>query len=188
MSSFLPSAGAPNLNPLAGALGVQFEPYPVNAATTQAAPTSQTIWGTALYATQGAVITGVKLRNGVAAAGTLPTTARAGLADNTGKMLAIGANANALASWVTGVCPFPFSAPLTLAYSGLYFACFVVNGVWSVTQPAPILNSNSPAAALAGDGSSPPPTIANAAVTDLPAVGASVSLVAGARSYYLALY
>lgn len=181
------AAAAVAANPLGVALGVQFEPYPVAITSGQTAPTTQTVWGTAVYATAGAVITGIKIRNSTAASGSLPTTARFGLADNTGKILTLSGNVNALTSWATGVDAMPFTTLFTLTYSGIYFPCFVVNGTWGTTQPTPLLGSSSNLG-LGADGANPPPAFSWTGQTDLPAVGSSVTLTSAGRSYYLALY
>lgn len=183
------AAAAVSASPLAVALGVQFEPFPAACANNQSAPVTQIAYGVAVYATAGAVITGVKIRNGVAAAGTLPTTARFGLADNTGKILALSGNVNALASWATGVCPMAFTALFTLTYSGVYLPCFVVNGTWGTTQPTPNETAVTTAIAMVADGVNPPVNFQWTGQTDLPLAGASLTLTsASTRSYYLALY
>lgn len=174
---------------LALALGVQFQTAnpAVLAATT--AWTTQQIRGTALYATAGALLTGIKMRCGVAAAGTTPTTARLGLADSAGKILVVTANVNAAASWPAGVATFPFTAPYTLLASGAYFPCLCINGVWGTTQPTP-LNAQGPAGtALVADGANPPVSFLMTAQADLPAVGASLVLTASSNlCYWFGLY
>lgn len=180
-------AGVPS--PLSAALGVQFEPFSPLLASAQTAPATQAVYGVAVYGLAGAVITGVKFRNAVAAGGTLPTSAFFGAADFTGKMLAVSANVNATTSWATGVNPIPFTATLTLPYSGLYFPCYTVNGTWGTTQPTPITANNTVATGYGADGSNPPPAFVWAAQTSLPAVGSSLTLsTASSRAYYLALY
>lgn len=180
---------AANANMLGVGLGIQFDPFPASSTSSQTAPTTQTIFGLAVAASVGATITGIEIRNGVAAAGTLPTTARFGLLDSTGKVLVLSGNVNATASWPTGPCRMPFTAPFTLAYTGIYFPCFVVNGVWGTTQPTPILCNSATGAAFSSDGAFPPAIFSQTGQTDLPAVGGSVTITgAGNRAYYLALY
>lgn len=173
---------------LATGLGVLFQPFNPVLATQATAPVSGSVFGVATYATAGAVITGIKLRNTVAAAGTLPTTARFGLADNTGKILVLSGNVNALASWATGVCPFAFTAQFTLTYTGIYYPCFVVNGTWGSTQPAPLNALGGGSAAYTADGSNPIPTFTWTAQTDLPALGASLTMPVNSRSFWMGLY
>jgi len=176
------------IDPLGVALGTKFEPFPASVCTAATAPATQSVWGTAVYATAGSSITGLKLRNSAAAAGSLPTTARFGLADNTGKILVLSANLNALASWPTGAASYPFTAPLTLTYSGVYFPCFVVNGTWGSTQPTPIRCANSNLA-LTADGTNPPVNFVWAGQTDLPAVGSSVTITGATGTvYWIGLY
>lgn len=182
-------------DPLGVALGVQFEPFPIAAAASAVASSTQVVRATAVYATAGAVITGVKIRNAVAAAGTLPTTVRFGLADNTGKILALSGNANSLAAWATGVCPFTLTTDggttkYVTTYSGIYYPCFVINGVWGTTQPTPILASIGGATAAAtADGSNPIPVFIWSSQADLPAVGSSLTMSGASQNiYWLALY
>lgn len=175
---------------LAQALGVKCQPFNPSLASSGTAPSSQTVFGTAVYGLAGMAITGVKIRNNVAAAGTLPTTVRFGIADATGKMLALSGNLNAIANWGTGVCPMPFTSVYTLPVSALYFPCFVVNGTWGTTQPTPLFaNTGTQNAVIAADGSNPPPQFTWGGQTDLPAVGSSLTLTGANRvAYWLALY
>lgn len=176
-------------NQLAAALGVQFEPYNRVLASAVLAPSSGAICGMAVYATAGATLTGIKTAIATAAAGTSPTTARFGVADNTGKILAVSANVNAAASWPTGIAAFPFSAPIAAAYSGVYILCFIVNGTWGSTQPTTYAVSSGSAAGLIADGANPPPSFQWTAQTDLPAVNSSLTMTTPTtRQYWLALY
>lgn len=158
--------------------------------TNTSAPATQVVYGNLLGLVAGDVVTGVVLRIVTAAAGSLPTTARFGIADSTGKILAISGNLNALANWAAGAMPYPFAAPYTVLASGGFFACFVVNGVWGTTQPLPMAQSGAtPQAALTALGANAPPSFSWAAQTDLPAVGSSLTLTSGTNhGYYLAFY
>lgn len=170
----------------AGVIVEQFSPL---AATSATAPTTQTVYGMLHGLLAGDVITGVLMRNAVAAAGTLPTTVRFGLADSTGKILVLSGNDNALAKWGLGANPHAFTAPYTIPVDGAYFTCFVVNGTWGTTQPTPILSSNGGAAAMTAFGAKTPPTFQLTGQTDLPAVDSSVVITTGNnRAYYLAPY
>src|SRR3990167_8391695 len=151
------------------AMGVISEPFSPELATTSTAPTSQTVYGILVGLRAGDVVTGVLLRNAVAAAGTAPTTARAGLADSTGKILILSGNVGAAASWPVGAMPLAFTAPYTVLADGGYFACFVVNGTWGTTQPTPQRIGASAAANIAF-GSNAIPAFAWTGQTDLPAV------------------
>lgn len=180
-------SGLPS-DPLGVALGVQFEPAPVTTISAFIAPVSQRVFGVAVYATAGATITGIKMRNTVAAAGTSPTIARFGLADNTGKMLALSANVNAAANFPSGVIAVPLTAPFTLGYSGVYFPCYVVNGSWGTTQPTPGLIGSSSGGWDVADGTNPPPSFIWSGQTDLPAVGSSLTITGSGGRFYMALY
>lgn len=171
------------------AAGVISAPFHATVASTATAPATQVVYGVLIGLRAGDVVTGLLMRNQVAAAGTLPTTARAGLADSTGKILALSGNVNALASWAAGPNAWAFTAPYTVPSDGGYFACFVVNGTWGSTQPTPILVTNVGAAALTAFGTAPPPNFTWTGQTDLPAAGASLTITTGsARTYYLAAY
>lgn len=183
-----PPVGGSQQDLLAAALGVKFQAFSPLLANQATAPVSGSVYGVATYAAAGAVITGIKLRNGVAAAGTLPTTARFGLADNAGKILVLSGNVNALASWPVGVCPFAFTATFTTTYSGIYFPCFTVNGTWGSTQPTPLNALGGVPSAYAADGANPIPTFTWTGQTDLPAVGASLSMPVNSRSFWMGLY
>lgn len=150
------------------------------------APTTQSVYAVLLGLRAGDVVTGVLLRNPTAAAGTLPTTARFGIADATGKILALSGNVTALASWPVGACPFALTAPYTVLADAGYYACFVVNGTWGTTQPAPIRSSQ--VNAFQAFGSAAPPALTWASQTDLPAVNSSLTLTGATQAYYMAFY
>jgi hypothetical protein len=152
------------------------------------APTTQHVFGVLLGLHAGDPVTGIVLRNTTAAAGSLPTTARFGIADSTGKILALSGNLNALASWPAGPCQFPLTAPYTVLADGGYFACFVVNGAWGTTQPTPVrgIASGSSQGALSG---AVTPSFEWSGQTDLPAVNASLTLASGISvGYYMGFY
>lgn len=155
---------------------------------TAVAPTSQTVYGALIGLAQGDVATGLILRLAVAASGTAPTEARVGLADSSGNIVVLSGSVKAATSWVAGASNFAFTAPYTVPADGGYYACFVVNGTWSFTQPT-IMRGAATAAAMTAYGSHAPPGFSWASQTDLPAVGAALTLTSGpAVSYYMAVY
>lgn len=156
--------------------------------TTGTAPVSQSVYGTLLGLRGGDIVTGIALRNNTAAAGSLPTTARFGIADSTGKILALSGNDTALALWPTGANPHALAAPYTVLADGGYFACFVVNGVWGTTPPTPIRQTGS--GLIAGAlGSAAPEAFVWTGQTDLPIVGNSMTITTAATlGYYIAFY
>lgn len=168
------------------ASGVISEPFFAQAVATTAAPVTQTVYGTLNGLRAGDVVTGVFTRNTTAAVGTLPTTARFGIADATGKILARSGNDTALALWPLGPNPHAFAAPYTVLADGGYFACMVVDGVWGSTPPTPLFGASN--TAYTAFGSAAPLNFAWTVQTDLPAVGAFATLTASGRSYYLAFY
>lgn len=152
------------------------------------APSTQTVYGALLGLSAGDSVTGIVLRNSTAAAGTLPTTARFGIADSTGKILAISANLNALASWPVGAMQCALTTPLPISLTGGYYACFVVNGVWGTTQPTPA-RAGGTAASTTAVGTAPPAGFSWAGQADLPAVNSSLTLTSGMSiDYYLGFY
>jgi hypothetical protein len=170
------------------AAGVITENGPPYLFTTGLAPATQAIAGSLVGLRGGDVVTGIKLSNSVAAAGTLPTTVRFGLADITGKILVLSGNLNSLASWVQGPIPFPFTAPYTVLADGGYYAVFVVNGVWGTTQPTPARTLLAQWYANPFNAKAPL-VIAQAAQTDLPAIGSSIPVVASTNVlYYMGVY
>jgi hypothetical protein len=189
MSDWEPVSAPAPLDLFARALGLQYEDFNPQLGTAVASFATQDIFGSAVYMAAGSIITGVKVRNTTAATGTLPTTARFGLLDYAGKVLVRSASTTALASWGAGVLAFPFTAPFTLAYGGIYFPCAVVNGAFGSNNPT-LLYSNSIVNSQVADGANPPSAFVQTGQTDLPAVGSSVTISgdASGRVYWFGLY
>jgi len=119
---------------------------------------------------------------------TLPTTLRVGLADKTGKILKLSGNLNALANLPAGACPLPFTGPYDILADDGYFLCIVINGTYGTTVPTP-MRAGALNLALAAFGSSAPPAFTWTGQTDLPALGASLTLSAQpGLAYYMAAY
>lgn len=173
----------------ATAAGIISENFGLAAAGQASAPTSQVVWGWLLGLRAGDVVTGLQVRLVVAAAGTAPTTARFGLADSTGKIVALSGNVGAAASWVAGPSAFAFTTSYTVPADGGYYGCFVVNGVWGTTQPTVVLCQALTGATSTAFGSSAPPGFKWTAQTDLPGVGSSLTLTTGTTfPFYVAAY
>jgi hypothetical protein len=172
------------------AAGIVSENYDPVLSTAGTAPTTQKVFGDLFGFSAGQVLTGILTRNVVAAAGTLPTTARFGIADAQGNMLAISGNVNALANWAAGPNLQPFATPYQIPSDGGYYLCFVVNGTWGSTQPTPLRATGGVGAAhgkLAGGSAAV--SFEWAGQTDLPAVGSALTLTTGSSiPYYLAAY
>lgn len=184
MSFYHPRNERPRLS--LTAQGLVSEPYPGILAGAATAPATQVVYGVLLGLRAGDVVTGIVIRNTVAAVGTDPTTARFGLATSAGVMLAVSGNVNAAASWATGARQHALSAPYTITSEGAYYACYVVNGTWSATQPTPLhATSTTGYTALTGKVA---PAFQWAGQTDLPAVDASLTLTASGRTYWLGVY
>ena len=168
--------------------GIIVENWAPAVSQSNSAPSTQVVYGWLLGLHAGDVVTGVVLRNSVAAAGTSPTTARFGIADSTGKILARSNNLAGAANWPANAVRFPLSAAYTVLADGGFYACFVVNGTWGTTQPTPYLGFAS-AANNTAVGSGAPAGFQWSGQTDLPTVGSSVTLTTGSGlPYYMAFY
>jgi hypothetical protein len=170
--------------------GIVAENFPPTLANNQSALASQLVFGNLVGIRGGTVCTGIVLRVFTAAAGTTPTTARVGLADSTGKILVLSGNVNAAASWAQGPRQFAFTAPYTTLADGGYYACVVINGTYGTTQPMALMAGSGAGAGLTVIGSNVPPTFTWAAQSDLPAVGASLTLTGttGSVIFYMGVY
>lgn len=170
----------------AGVLAENASPEVLNGTTALA---TQKVYGSLLGLRGGDSVTGVLMLNELAASGTLPTTVRVGIADATGKMLALSGNLNALASFPLGVCLLPFTAQFTVPTDGGYFACIVKNGVYGTNEPVLLRNAVAQGSALTARATFAPRTFLWAAQTDLPAVNSSVTITTATDvGYYMAFY
>jgi hypothetical protein len=174
-------------DPLATGIGVLYHNFNPAVSTFAQAPSTGLISACAIGIPSGVVLTGIKMRIQVAAAGTNPTLVRAGLADNTGKVLVVSNDLHTTAFQATGVFPFPFTAQFTTAYFGAYLAMVIVVGTWGTTQPT-ISQPAGENAADAADGSFCPVVTQWAGQTDLPAVGSSITFQGANRNYYFGVY
>lgn len=171
------------------AVGVLSEPFPGVIINNTNTPTSQAANGVMVGLRAGDVVTGVLLRIQTAAAGTLPTLSRFGLADSTGKILALSNDLSAVINWSVGPATFPFTAPYTVLTDGGYFACFLVNGTWGTTQPLLGRLSGAQPNCMLARGAFAPPNFVLPTQTDLPAIGASIAIGSGANvTFYIAVY
>jgi hypothetical protein len=153
------------------------------------APVSQTVYGVMMGLRNGDSVTGVAMLNSTAAVGTAPTTARFGIADSTGKILAISGNLNAAANFPLGACLFAFAAPYSVTADGGYYACFVVNGTWGTTQPTLCKGNFGPPVIFASVNGGAIPHFTWTGQADLPAVNSSVTFAAAStQAYWLAFY
>lgn len=169
--------------------GIVAETFSALLSNGNSALTTQSVYGFPFGLKAGTTVNGIMLRNATAAAGTLPTTARFGLADSSGKIVARSGNLNALANWAVGPMPFVFSSAYTIPYDGTWIGCFIVNGTWSVTQPTPVRQTGLQTAAMGAFASTLAPHFTWTGQTDLPAVDASLTMSGAAQfSYYVALY
>lgn len=175
------------LDTLATAIGGQYENFDPRLAGTATALATGDIFSTLVFVPAGIVLTGLKMRNQLAAAGSLPTLVRAGIANSAGVVEAVSGNVSALATWATGVVTMPFSAQYTTPSAGGYYACIIAVGTWGTTQPTPIqaIGLNL---ALAADGAFPALSLQATGQTDLPTVGNSLVVSAGGRCYYSEFY
>lgn len=177
------------LDPLATGIGVQFQTaHPSLYRTSDALSSSSgLICACAVGIPSGVVLTGIKMRAAVAAAGTNPTLIRAGLADGTGKLLVVSNDLHTTAFQAVAVQAFPFTAQYTTTTFGAYLAMFIVVGTWGTTQATLLLSPNSNSACEA-DGAFAPPVTSWGGQTDLPAVGSSITFQPSGRGMYFGVY
>lgn len=157
-------------------LGLCAESSPLSGFVAGTALTSQRVQGVCVGLRAGAVIDHVATCLTVAASGTSPTHMRMGLADLTGKMLAVTADTTAAATWLIGVVSLALTAAYTVPTSGLYIIALVQNGTFSVTEPSFATQTAVDASQNAAVGSNPPRNFQWAAQTDLPAVASSLTI------------
>jgi hypothetical protein len=160
-------------------LGLLSQTWNVQAPGTQSVLTSGTIYCCAAGFRSGDVVTNMLCSVATAGAGTAPTLIRQGVADSTGKMLAVTADTHASAVWTAlGLVSVALSAPLTIPGTGLYYLCFIEVGAFGTTpmQLRAAGNSGGGPGAVAGF---PRALAAQAGQTDLPAVNASLTLGGG---------
>lgn len=170
------------------AAGVISENFNPGTGETMSVPTSQVVYGQLLGLRAGDVATGIRLRIGVAAAGTSPTTARFGLANSAGTILILSGNVNTAAEWPIGPVKFAFTAPYTLLADGGYFPCFVVNGTWGTTQPTLLKGSGATFNAMTALAGEAPIGFKWTSQADLPAVGSPLTFSTGTALWYMGVY
>ena len=149
---------------------------------------TQVVYGVPLGLKAGDLVTGVLMQGGVAAVGAgVPTTVRAGIADSTGKILAVSGNLNAAANFPTGAVKLALASQYTVLADGAYYACVVANGVW--TTPPTLYRGTGAATGTAGISGKLPAGFQWTGQTDLPTVGNSLTTTAGmALSFYMGFY
>lgn len=150
------------------------------------APATQVVYARLLGLRGGMVVTGIALENSTQAVTANPTTARAGLADATGKILVLSGNLNAAATWIGGVVQLAFTAPFTIPANGGYLACFVVNGVWGT--PPTLARGRANNFAGSAMGAFAPDCVQWGGQTDLPAINSSITLGGGGLSFWMGAY
>lgn len=105
--------------------------------TNTVAPGSQLLAVAAIGLNAGDTISNILFCLTVAASGTAPTLARAGIFDSTFALVASTADLHASAIWTaTGYATAALSASYSPSVSGLYYAGFLKNGTWGTTQPS----------------------------------------------------
>jgi hypothetical protein len=174
-----PSASSGRAQLLLTTLGLVSENVRAAVLTTSAPLTSQQITCGLLPLANGDVITNVVVDISTAAAGTAPTLIRLGIADKTGKILAVTADVHADAQWTsTGFKQFPLTSPLTIGTSDSYFACILENGAFGTTALR-LVETGAPGTNYGVIGSGTAPWMWMNGQTDLPAVNSSMTLITG---------
>ena len=153
--------------------------------------TSQTVYGVLLGLHAGDIVTGIVLRGNVAAGGNSPspTTVRVGIADSTGKILALSNNLNAAANFPAGTFGLALTTPYTVLADGGYYACLVINGTWSSTQPTIARSGATGTPNVTAFNSGAIPAFTWVTQSDLPAIGSSLTLTTGPNNQpYMGFY
>ena len=133
----------------------------------------------------GDVVTNMIASVTTAAAGAVPTLIRMGIADSTGKMLAVTADLKSDAQWTAQQeAVFPLSAQLTIPAEGLYYLCIIEVGAFGGTPLQ--LRRFGTAGIITAVGTGKLISAAQSGLTDLPAVNSSLVLVtAGYDAFYM---
>jgi hypothetical protein len=98
--------------------------------------TTQTLRASGIGLTAGQIVNNVCVFVSVTVSGTTPTLIRVGLCDQNYNLVASSANRAASGDFaVQGFVAVPLSAAYTVTTSGLYYAVYLQNGVFSVTNP-----------------------------------------------------
>ena len=123
----------------------------------------------------GDVVANVIASITTAAAGAVPTLIRLGLADSTGKMLAVTADVKSDAQWTAlGLGVFPLSAAYTVPADGLFYLCIIEVGAFGGTPLQ--VRRQSTAGSLPALTGGKLMMAAQTGLTDLPTVGNSLTL------------
>lgn len=170
------------------AAGILDENYPFAGTNTTAGVTSQRVYASLLGLRVGDSVTGIALKLSTAAAGTAPALARFGIADSTGKILALSGDLGAATNWTLGAPQFAFAAPYVVTAQGGYYACFVVNGTWGTTQASIATATVAGTGAVGALTGAAPAVFTWDAQTDLPAVNSSLTMTALQASRWMAFY
>lgn len=127
-------AGA-NQDSLNAALGLITSNFGIGGCSSAGQPTAGTIYGGSLGLLDGQIVTYIDVALGVAAAGSVPTMVKLGLADAAGTILALTADEKANAAWLTaGPVRIPLTAPYEILADGGYIPVFLQVGSWGTTQ------------------------------------------------------
>jgi hypothetical protein len=161
------------------ALGILAEPFSQLAAPAAAVATlaTQAVFGVSVALRRGDVVTSIGGVVTTAAAGSLPTTVRAGIANSAGMVLALTGNVNALANWALGPQLWPLTAPFTVPADGIYYLVIVKNGVFGTTEPQMLTVTTADATQGAGF-TAIRRSWTWAAQVDLPAVNSPLTITA----------
>ncbi len=157
-------------------LGILTQTWNAEAPGQQAPLVSGTIYCCAVGLRAGDVVTNMLASVATAGSGTTPTLIRQGVADSTGKVLAVTADSHASAVWTSAaVASVALTAPLTIPSQGLYYLCIIEVGAFGTTpmQLRGASNSGSGPGAVSGF---PRSLATQAGQADLPAVNSSITL------------
>lgn len=137
----------------------------------------------------GDVITNILLAVTAASVGSAPTTVRVGIADTTGKILAVSANVGGAGGVYNATGPFPIalSNQYTVPTTGAYYLCKIASSTWGSGQPSFLIGNSGTLSQYNPTGAGVLRAAKQASQTDLPAVNSSMTLVAPAQAYWFAV-
>jgi hypothetical protein len=119
-------------------LGIKSWSHDPNMGSGGTAPTAGTVYARALALRKGQSISNLLFQVTTGGAGTVPTSITCGLADSTGKIVALSGELKASAIWTpaagSGLAVAPLTASYTAPADGLYYVVFLQVGAWGTTQ------------------------------------------------------
>jgi len=171
------------LRPLLGwdaalaAQGLLAETFSRRFATSQAAPTSQTIFASLVTLYAGMTVTNLHCAVGTAAAGTDPTLIKMALCSKAGVVLQQSVNEAADAKWDSkGTKTVALASPYAVTATDGYYVCFLINGTFGSTNLQLVRSLVIDSGSMTAVGSGVVPICSQASQTDFQATSGSQTL------------